>query len=327
MRPDAGGLSHRARFPAAYLGYMPTSSPHSRHRAFRTPRKRTTQPDPTRLSTRRARSSRNCVLEMHGRAGTWPQGTPLAPRSPILGRLQVHLQLARRGPQRLARLPGPAALCPVPDHLATPARVVVHPPVGRLRSPGRRAPAPVTTAWKRRPLWSTSTMSPVWMPSSRIRSRNSSMIGAAARTSHAQACLVRATANAAQAEQAIGLLAVRWLVDGMNVIGTRPDAWWKDRRAAMIRLVDMLERWAAVERRGRDGGLRAAALAADPLDGDRRRARAAAAARLGRRRDHPPAARRRASRRRSASSPPTTGSATALTPPARASSRRRRFAR
>jgi len=39
---------------------------------------------------------------------------------------------------------------------------------------------------------------------------------------------------------------VRWLVDGMNVIGTRPDAWWKDRHAAMVRLVDMLERWAAV---------------------------------------------------------------------------------
>jgi uncharacterized protein YaiI (UPF0178 family) len=38
---------------------------------------------------------------------------------------------------------------------------------------------------------------------------------------------------------------VRWLVDGMNVIGTRPDAWWKDRHGAMIRLVDMLERWAA----------------------------------------------------------------------------------
>jgi predicted RNA-binding protein with PIN domain len=37
---------------------------------------------------------------------------------------------------------------------------------------------------------------------------------------------------------------VRWLVDGMNVIGTRPDAWWKDRDAAMLRLVDMLERWA-----------------------------------------------------------------------------------
>ncbi len=31
----------------------------------------------------------------------------------------------------------------------------------------------------------------------------------------------------------------------MNVIGTRPDAWWKDRDAAMLRLVDLLERWAA----------------------------------------------------------------------------------
>jgi predicted RNA-binding protein with PIN domain len=40
---------------------------------------------------------------------------------------------------------------------------------------------------------------------------------------------------------------MRWLVDGMNVIGTRPDAWWKDRDAAMLRLVDMLERWAAAE--------------------------------------------------------------------------------
>jgi predicted RNA-binding protein with PIN domain len=38
---------------------------------------------------------------------------------------------------------------------------------------------------------------------------------------------------------------VRWIVDGMNVIGTRPDAWWKDRDAAMLRLVDLLERWAA----------------------------------------------------------------------------------
>jgi predicted RNA-binding protein with PIN domain len=38
---------------------------------------------------------------------------------------------------------------------------------------------------------------------------------------------------------------MRWLVDGMNVIGTRPDAWWKDRDAAMLRLVDLLERWVA----------------------------------------------------------------------------------
>ncbi len=38
---------------------------------------------------------------------------------------------------------------------------------------------------------------------------------------------------------------MRWLVDGMNVIGTRPDGWWKDRDAAMTRLVDRLERWSA----------------------------------------------------------------------------------
>jgi predicted RNA-binding protein with PIN domain len=40
---------------------------------------------------------------------------------------------------------------------------------------------------------------------------------------------------------------MRWYVDGMNVIGTRPDGWWRDRDAAMLRLVDMIERWAAVE--------------------------------------------------------------------------------
>jgi uncharacterized protein YaiI (UPF0178 family) len=38
---------------------------------------------------------------------------------------------------------------------------------------------------------------------------------------------------------------MRWLVDGMNVIGTRPDGWWRDRHAAMVKLVDLLERWAA----------------------------------------------------------------------------------
>jgi len=33
----------------------------------------------------------------------------------------------------------------------------------------------------------------------------------------------------------------------MNVIGTRPDGWWKHRRRAMGRLVDQLERWASAE--------------------------------------------------------------------------------
>jgi predicted RNA-binding protein with PIN domain len=32
----------------------------------------------------------------------------------------------------------------------------------------------------------------------------------------------------------------RWLVDGMNVIGQRPDGWWRDRRAAMRRLAGQL---------------------------------------------------------------------------------------
>lgn len=36
-----------------------------------------------------------------------------------------------------------------------------------------------------------------------------------------------------------------WIVDGMNVIGTRPDGWWRDRHGAMVRLVDVLERHAA----------------------------------------------------------------------------------
>ena len=31
----------------------------------------------------------------------------------------------------------------------------------------------------------------------------------------------------------------------MNVIGSRPDGWWKDRHGAMVRLVEQLERWAS----------------------------------------------------------------------------------
>ena len=38
---------------------------------------------------------------------------------------------------------------------------------------------------------------------------------------------------------------MRWLVDGMNVIGSRPTGWWRDRRGAMRELVESLERFAA----------------------------------------------------------------------------------
>jgi predicted RNA-binding protein with PIN domain len=34
-----------------------------------------------------------------------------------------------------------------------------------------------------------------------------------------------------------------WLVDGMNLIGSRPDGWWRDRPAARRRLVDELARF------------------------------------------------------------------------------------
>lgn len=36
----------------------------------------------------------------------------------------------------------------------------------------------------------------------------------------------------------------RCVVDGMNVIGARPDGWWRDRDAAVRRLVASLAAWA-----------------------------------------------------------------------------------
>jgi predicted RNA-binding protein with PIN domain len=35
-------------------------------------------------------------------------------------------------------------------------------------------------------------------------------------------------------------VAVRWIVDGMNLIGSRPDGWWRDRAAARGRLLEEL---------------------------------------------------------------------------------------
>jgi predicted RNA-binding protein with PIN domain len=38
---------------------------------------------------------------------------------------------------------------------------------------------------------------------------------------------------------------VRWLIDGMNLVGSRPDGWWKDPDRAVRRLVRELSRYAA----------------------------------------------------------------------------------
>ena len=37
---------------------------------------------------------------------------------------------------------------------------------------------------------------------------------------------------------------MRWFIDAMNVIGSRPDGWWRDRDGAMRRLVDQVRAWA-----------------------------------------------------------------------------------
>jgi predicted RNA-binding protein with PIN domain len=36
----------------------------------------------------------------------------------------------------------------------------------------------------------------------------------------------------------------RWLVDASNVVGSRPDGWWRDRRGANERLIDALREFA-----------------------------------------------------------------------------------
>ena len=36
----------------------------------------------------------------------------------------------------------------------------------------------------------------------------------------------------------------RWLVDASNVIGSRPDGWWRDREGAALRLLEALREFA-----------------------------------------------------------------------------------
>jgi predicted RNA-binding protein with PIN domain len=53
----------------------------------------------------------------------------------------------------------------------------------------------------------------------------------------------------------------RWIVDGMNVIGSRPTGWWRDRPGAMRDLVEELEAFA-----GRDGDQVTVVLDGKPFD-------------------------------------------------------------
>jgi predicted RNA-binding protein with PIN domain len=41
------------------------------------------------------------------------------------------------------------------------------------------------------------------------------------------------------------VMPARMIVDGNNVLGSRPDGWWKDREGATRRLVERLGAWAA----------------------------------------------------------------------------------
>ena len=44
-----------------------------------------------------------------------------------------------------------------------------------------------------------------------------------------------------------GAVVTRWLVDASNVIGSRPDGWWRDRDGATRRLLDRLDALARTE--------------------------------------------------------------------------------
>jgi hypothetical protein len=40
-----------------------------------------------------------------------------------------------------------------------------------------------------------------------------------------------------------GAAVTRWIVDASNVIGAKPDGWWRDRDGAAARLIEVLRAW------------------------------------------------------------------------------------
>ena len=54
---------------------------------------------------------------------------------------------------------------------------------------------------------------------------------------------------------------MRWIIDGNNVLGSRPDGWWRDRTGAQVRLVEEIGRW-----HGAVGGSVAVVLDGHPSD-------------------------------------------------------------
>jgi hypothetical protein len=42
----------------------------------------------------------------------------------------------------------------------------------------------------------------------------------------------------------VKLCGLHWFIDASNVIGSRPDGWWRDRDGAARRLIDEIREWA-----------------------------------------------------------------------------------
>ena len=68
----------------------------------------------------------------------------------------------------------------------------------------------------------------------------------------------------------------RWIVDGMNVIGSRPTGWWRDRPGAMRDLVEELDQFA-----GREGDEVTVVFDGRPFDLDSPRVGVSFASRRG----------------------------------------------